>query len=105
MTCQQGIKEGVCRSYRGKCRECPCDDLEITSETYNVRFGVYKPRHCRATELPIYGKGDLLVIKRLGLYTKVRAEKERVKINTTTVVGWYEVKHGYLPLFGRKEIK
>ena len=78
------------------------DYLIQTNESYNSYYKMYKASWCRKSGLPMYQKKDFDTVKKLLLYTKSRARREKVEIDTTTVAGWYRRPNGYTPLFREK---
>ena len=75
------------------------DWLEQTKESYNPYYKTYRAEWCRKSGLPMYQKADFETVEREGLYTKSRARREKVDIDTTKVAGWYRRPNGYVPLF------
>jgi hypothetical protein len=79
--------------------------LEQTYESYNTYYKMYRAEWCKKTGLPMYSKKDWCTIEAERLYTKSRATKKKIQIDTTEVCAWYRTAHGYTPLFKVKEAK
>ena len=75
------------------------DYLIQTNESYNSYYKSYRAEWCRKSGLPMYQKKDFETVEKQRLFTRSRANKEKVQINTTKVVGWYRRPNGYTPLF------
>ena len=77
--------------------------LRQTSESYNSYYKTYRAKWCKQTGLPMYSKKDWDTIEKERLYTRSRAKKEKVNIDTETVCAWYRRQNGYTPLFKEKD--
>ena len=78
------------------------DFLVQTKESYNSYYKQYRAEWCRKSGLPMYQRADFETVEREGFYTKSRAKREKVDIDSTKVVGWYRRPNGYVPLFKRR---
>lgn len=73
--------------------------LKQTYESYNSYYKMYRASWCKKTGLPMYSKKDYEIVEKEKLYSKSRAKKEKIQIDTTKVCAWYRMFNGYIPLF------
>lgn len=78
--------------------------LTKTHESYNSYYKMYRAKWCKQTGLPMYSKKDYEVIEKEKLYSKTRAKKEKIQVNTNKVCAWYRMPNGYIPLFRKENI-
>ena len=69
---------------------------------YNKYKHTYATDYCRSTGLPMFSKKNFPDMESRYLYTRSRAEKESVAIDTAKVCGWYRVMYGYVPIYSMK---
>ena len=72
---------------------------------YNKHKHTYTAEYCHSTGLPMFSKKNFPDMESEYLYTRSRAEKEAVVIDTVQVCGWYRVMYGYVPAYGLKSFE